>query len=389
MEFDTIYDMCLYFYETVSSLTPVSQTVKVHGENIPFHFYKVPDDYCFDTQEKVTNMFSLCLSNDTAMQVLLCRNVSIGSGVTLTPRYRCKGLLIFNLGVLTNNGVISMTSRGCSAAGQNIYLYLDKDEKYQYVPKQGAAGGASFKVSGQGATKVGNNGSNGTARRTGGGGTGAARNWWYSATVGRGGYGTSYSGGAGSGAAESDGSNGWAVTSGAGSDTGGAGSNGVSGAKNASGYACVMLGGQGNGYGSYAAYRVTVNSYYSTVYGTGGLMIIFTNTLVNNGNIQSNGGNTMTVSAKSQSSYSVASSAGGASGGGSINIFYSTEIQQGTITANGGLQLSATRVGGRGGNGCVTISTCSLALTTRKNSNYYKDCIPHTIFDFNKLNLYS
>lgn len=73
--------------------------------------------------------------------------------------------------------------------------------------------------------------------------------------------------------------------------------------------------------------------------GTGGLCIIFANKVINNGNIQSNGvtGGTGWPN-------------GGASGGGSINIFYKDSISKGTITATGGTSSG----GGHGGAGTLT-----------------------------------
>ena len=35
---------------------------------------------------------------------------------------------------LINNGTISMTARGASAHGQNVYLYKNIDETFEYVP---------------------------------------------------------------------------------------------------------------------------------------------------------------------------------------------------------------------------------------------------------------
>lgn len=58
---------------------------------------------------------------------------------------------------------------------------------------------------------------------------------------------------------------------------------------------------------------------------------------------------------------------GGGSGGGSINLFYKTNITKGTITVNGGTRGGAQAVifhthgrdygyaGGNGGTGCITI----------------------------------
>ena len=64
--------------------------------------------------------------------------------------------------------------------------------------------------------------------------------------------------------------------------------------------------------------------------GTGGLLIIFANKFENKSQIISNGSNGgKTVSSDH-------STGGGASGGGSVNIFYKELINEGIVTANGG-----------------------------------------------------
>lgn len=76
--------------------------------------------------------------------------------------------------------------------------------------------------------------------------------------------------------------------------------------------------------------------------GTGGLLVIYTNILNNNGKITSKGSN----------SYD----GGGASGGGSVNIFYSRVEKEGVIDATGGSGTENDRIGGDGGNGCITLT---------------------------------
>jgi len=78
--------------------------------------------------------------------------------------------------------------------------------------------------------------------------------------------------------------------------------------------------------------------------GTGGLLIMYANSIANNGTIDSNGskgGNTNTGS-------------GGSSGAGSINIFYNEQYQNaGTIEAVGVNSTSSAK----SGDGSVTIGT--------------------------------
>lgn len=129
----------------------------------------------------------------------------INEGVTLTS---CKsddgyggpkGMIISCSGTITNNGTISMTARGAKAEGEDIYLWKNKDGKYEYVPSKGGNGGKSVSKKSSSAAKTnGNSGSNGTNRQTGGGGAGSIYvNRSYTVTSGAGASGTSYSGGSG------------------------------------------------------------------------------------------------------------------------------------------------------------------------------------------------
>ncbi len=220
-------------------------------------------------------------------------NLTINEGVTLTV---CKsddgyggpkGLLIYCTGTLTNKGTISMTARGAYAKGQNVYLWQNEDGNYEYVPEIGANGGASYRV-GRYTTRDGNRGNDGTNRSTGGGGTGSGRSYFNGFSVGTGGRGTSYSGGSGSGAANDDGQEGRFASSQNASLEGGFGSNGVVMSGNSSGYGQISMGGTGNPSGTYANYRVMPISYIKRE-GTGGLLTIYSNKIINNGKIEANG----------------------------------------------------------------------------------------------------
>lgn len=57
---------------------------------------------------------------------------------------KVKGLMIYCSGILTNNGTITQTARGtCDTKGENVYLYLNNDDTYEYVPAVGGNGGAT------------------------------------------------------------------------------------------------------------------------------------------------------------------------------------------------------------------------------------------------------
>ena len=366
--FSSIYEMCLYCIRYMSSKKNVIMDCTIHGVQLSFHIYILDDNFVFNSVSKVNSVFSLCTSDDTVTQVIIGNNITINSNITLTPPYRCKGLIIFDCGTTINNGIISMTSRGASAKGQNIYLY-----KNEYVPAQGASGGNAVRRKTEGLTS-GNTGKNGTNRKTGGGASGGAfrgASYKYTVISGAGGNGTSYSGGAGGGGISARERN-W--TGNSGSSEGGAGGAGIS---NYITYGYGAGGGAGNP-GGIGSYQGKKNVARSGKNGTGGFLIIYTNKLINNNKINSNGSSGGNADARVPAS-------GGGSGGGSINIFASSIYNNGIIEAIGG---AAVRYGGaKGGDGCVTIT--QIPINNIKinivNSNIYKDSYYQEHFDFNKL----
>ncbi len=253
-------------------------------------------------------------------------NLNINGGVTITPTgtnesingatYLCtkKGMVIYCAGTLTNNGTINMTAKGTvNQAGENVYLYKNEDNTYEYVPATGDS------------TK------NGTGRRLGTGGNGGAG---YADRIGRGGNSTSYSGGAGGGAGAVD-----------------AGKNGssIGGAGGDAGWNYESYGKDGGGAGNPGG---TGNHANRGNTGTGGLLIMFANSVKNNSTIYSDG-----------SAGANGEAGGGGSGGGSINIFYKESITNGSIIANGGTAGSSYASSGapwmtkatNGGSGSITI----------------------------------
>ncbi len=310
--------------------------------------YQVEVYNFYDDVEYTTDPILGNTTNDQSMLILKYhKNLTIGSGVTIKPQVRKKGMYICVNGTLTNNGTISMTERGATAVGEDVYLWKNEDGTYEYIPALGATGGLATVTPNNGYNGTVNNpgkaGLNGTDRKTGGGGSGAAAcNVEGTAVSGRGGNGTSYSGGSGGGGAikRSSGTS----YAGNGSDTGGAGGVAFS-SRYSSWY--TSGGGAGNPGGvgrHYSTSSLDVN--YSGKVGTGGLLIIYAETLLNNNTIVSNG-----------SAGGGGTAAGGSSGGGSINIFTSQVFTlTGTVSAGGPI----TGNGGRGGNGAVTITQVNL-----------------------------
>ena len=85
-----------------------------------------------------------------------------------------KGMMIYCTGTLTNNGTISMTARGAKAEGQNVYLWKNSDNSYEFVPAVGAEGGVKSQAVGNSIfggrySKIGNSGKNVISRQTAGG----------------------------------------------------------------------------------------------------------------------------------------------------------------------------------------------------------------------------
>ena len=375
--FNNIKEFLEYMYDATTNGydNPFEFHAEIHGEQMDFHIYRLGYNFTFN-KNNVNQVLSLCTSNDTYTQVILGFCINVENGTILTPPKRCKGLIIYDRGVLSNFGTISMYARGCVAEGQNIYL-----TDTEFVPAVGGAGGAALRTAGtqNGVSGVpnysnGQKGKDGTNRGTGGGGSGSIRNYVAVMTSGAGAAGTSYSGGSGGGAAAADRGTGGAALSG--SPNGGKGGNarhsgmtdantqnGVnSGSTN--GWGQGATGGQGNPAGANVCSHA---EWYTPIQdeGTGGLLIIFCKNLYNKGKITADGVPakyiTITKWTGSQGTGG-AQYTGGSSGGGSVNIFCDTMYRGaklGAITANGGKsQNSGTNVstvGGAGGNGSISI----------------------------------
>ncbi len=271
-------------------------------------------------------------------------NLTINSGVTITSYGNTyggpKGMLLYVKGKLINNGIITMTARGARAEGQNVYLWKNENDSYEYVPSLGVTGGQGARIPNSGVSSQyigvsGNTPPNATMRRTGGGGGAAAQ--YIGRTGGNGSTGTSYSGGSGGGGGSYTG----------GTNAGGNGAAGGNGQVGSSSNSIGAGGGAGNPGGSGASRNGGRGDRGEN--GTGGLLIIYSDIFQNDSIISSNG----------SAGGTAYRAGGGGSGGGTVNIFYKTINNIGTITATGGAGGAATRKGesapgARGGNGCVS-----------------------------------
>ena len=319
-----------------------------------------------------TNDCGTSNSDATKMVVLKVNgNLTINSGVTLTSAKNesgyggPKGMTIYCTGTITNNGTITMTARGAKAVGQNVYLWQNYDGSYEYIPATGGAGGA-------GNTWVGNAGATGTNRATGGGGSGGATGTNV-LPGGNGSAGTSYSGGTGGGGTYHCAGRG-SYQGENGALNGGAGGRGAVRTDRGSN-SVYASGGAGNNAGAGSFRNSGGNSYGGTTTcaenGTGGLLVLYSNSFDNNGTISTNGSNINGYRIFGTTRYA----GGGASGGGSANIFTNSIINKGNITANGGISSVNTSGityavnGSNGGNGSVSLGKTNNVTYTAPENN--------------------
>ena len=178
------------------------QTITVNGEDYPIHAYVYNQDLT------ITGTTQIGSSEDIGTNMVVLRvngDLIVNSGAYLTAIGNSyggpKGFLVYVTGTITNNGEISMTARGARAEGQDVYLWQNLNESYEYVPAYGASGGASVTCTYYADPKGGKQGASGSGRATGGGGSGGAVSAVYDGISGSGCYGTSYSGGSGGGGA--------------------------------------------------------------------------------------------------------------------------------------------------------------------------------------------
>jgi len=268
--------------------------------------------------------------------VLVKGNLTVDAGYTLTAAARKRGMFIYVNGDLDLNGIISMTAKGASAAGQRVLL-LDSGTEYE-VPALGGAGAAALGPLGSAGGYVGNNGTSGVATGAcGGGGSGGAGVNGYNCYSGAGAAGTSYSGGGGGGGVANNSntlSGGSAVANGG---VGGAGNNGANGN-------CKAGGGAGNDGGAGAGGDNGGN-------GTGGLLVIYVTGTLTFGaagaltSLGTAGGNAASATWRA--------GGGGGSGAGHIDYFYGAVSGTPTVTVTGGVggTASAGIVAGNGGIG--------------------------------------
>ena len=300
--------------------------LKANNVVYPAHVYVYDGDTIFSENQIFGDSKDVATATTYAQNMVIVKvngDLTINSGVTVSPYHNTyggpKGFLIYVTGKLINNGTIN-NSYGAYAQGENVYLWKNADGTYEYVPALGAAGGAGVQSNAGYCTcsnKAGKTGGTGSNRGTAGGGSGNGYTCCDQYIVKKGGQGTSYSGGAGSGAA----------------------------------YACEA--GDVSAYGTKGGTSCGNNTSAGAGI-AGGLLIIYSDSYENNGSITAKG-----------SSPTTATYAGGASGGGSINVFTNNEISLNkTVSAAGGTKINN---GGTGGTGSITIGNISTGTFVKNN----------------------
>jgi hypothetical protein len=282
-------------------------------------------------------------------------------------------MFVFVKGNLTNNGTISMTGKGSSASGLNVYLWGS-----QLVPAGGQLGGSGVQTPTSADNSLAGNSPEQSSqslptRGTGGGGSGSARklgsgsNW--AATL-AGSQGTSWSGGFGSGGVTAAGTN----------------TTGLAATSTTGGEARIVttttgpfyVGGGSGVIGGTARLRSSSTTTIETSFpykpadGTAGLlMIACLGTYTNNGTVSSVG----TVGGTGSTNHGN----GGSSGGGSINITAKSIALEGTRSFAGGVgaitgsPTTLNTAGGAGGAGSYTANTLTTdGVTTQPRRTLFK-----------------
>lgn len=339
-EYNDMAELIKEYYD-VPVGTYLNQSISINSVTLACDIYRVEPETVL-----TSSVFTGCTAVDANTQIVIGRNMSVASGTTLTPPYRCKGIVIGDVGTFTNEGIISMTARGASGAGQNIQLTTS----YMISAVGGAGGNSTHSESSDSSSYnsvVGNSGSSPSSGilSCGGGGAGGAVSAYSIANSGAGGSGTSFSGGSGGGGAgraHQNVSGRVTSTGGNGSSSGGAGGNGSTKQYDT---LSESYGGAGNPKGTSYDPSATANSDGS---GTGGLIIVISSDIVSSGDFNANGVAGIGGSANK-------AAGGGASGGGCVVLLSRTSDITGTHSVAGGSSSSMTgsnsASGGAGGAG--------------------------------------
>ena len=318
----------------------ISGTYTVGNNDIFLELYSQQD---IDQNNEIGN------SSEENIVVVAGDTITIPEGYTLTPVKPKKSLVVI-CNTFVNNGTVSMYQKAPNVLPHDLFI-VEKNEfggnKDVIIPAY-ANNQISRTYFNDNSHVQGINGNSGTNRQCGSGGTGCGPESGGYGYLGASGSGYAFGGGAGSGGSMLD-----SISTDSGAPNVDStypmrGSNG--GSENVW---TSNLGGVGNPVGQ----NKPISNYMSYVNnsGCGGRIIIFCNNFTNNGTITVNGTDTKDPNPGQSLSGSV--SFGGASGAGAVDLFYTTIITQGTVTANGGGTFTKNkRTPGKGGDGSITLT---------------------------------
>lgn len=174
-------------------------TTEVEGAKLENNIYEFGNENDVATEnDYAKNTVVLKVDGD----LIIDKDVTLTAVKSVDGHGGPKGLIIYCTGTLTNKGTISMTARGAKAKGEDVILWKDMKGNYEIVPAKGANGGDGYTTGSKEVIITGKTGKNGVERQTGGGGSAGGKHGDGAgyASIYRGGIGTSYSGGTGSGA---------------------------------------------------------------------------------------------------------------------------------------------------------------------------------------------
>lgn len=341
-------------------------TVNIGGHDITIELY-----HQSDIDDDITYGDIAFGDDDESKIVLVAGNkITIPSGYTLTPDKPKKSLVIF-CNELVNDGTISMYQKAPNVLPHDYFIIESSiigTSRNLVIPAYAGNAIPITSVSAGSSGANGLNGNNGTNRQCGSGGQGGL-SWWKgvhpsTVTLYATGQGYAFGGGAGTGGifcAEPGSMDNSVDTEYPMRGSAGYYSNGRSDY-----YSYTASGGNGSPAGTCRNYYGAVS--HSNPTGCGGRIIIFCLSFENNGTITVNG-------CKGMGGGSVV---GGASGAGAVDIFYTTLVTEGTITANGGESNSAynssgpyTSYSGKGGNGSITLTNWTLPAVIKSERKIF------------------
>lgn len=338
-----------------------SDTFNIGGYDIGLELYH---------QSDINAGTTLGDNDESKIVVIAGDTITVPNGYTLTPNKPKKSLVIF-CNNLINNGTISMYQKAPNVLPHDYFILesnIAGTAKDIVIPAY--ADNASNAV----------NGIAGTNRNCGSGGTGSLCDYsgnnqfsianvtWGGValnTIVQSGSGYAFGGGAGSGGCCIS-----RITS-SGTDELGRnevrncnvnttysmrGGTGIKGTDYTHGTA---IGGAGNPDGG-IVFGDGIKS-GTPPFGCGGRIIIFCNNFTNNGIIKANGTDGMNVTTSNNA-------LGGASGGGAVDVFYTTLNEQGIINVAGGIGYNYA---GSGGNGSITLTQWTQNKIVKETIKYF------------------